>query len=56
MRELKRKNRELKETIEILKAATTFFVRRATRDSADPCVHRRASRLVRGRFDLPRAF
>ena len=26
-RELKRKNRELEETIEILKAATTFFVR-----------------------------
>ena len=26
-RELKRKNRELEETIEILKAATSFFVR-----------------------------
>lgn len=27
LRELKRKNRELEETIEILKAATSFFVR-----------------------------
>ncbi len=27
VRELKRKNREFKETIEILKAATSFFVR-----------------------------
>jgi transposase len=27
LRELKRKNRELEETIEILKAATSFFAR-----------------------------
>ncbi|BBN47243.1 transposase [Mycobacterium avium subsp. hominissuis] len=55
LRELKRKNRELEETIEILKAATSFFVRESDRDTVDLCVHRRASCSVRGRSDLPRA-
>lgn len=52
-RELRRRNKELEETIEILKAATSFFVRRATHDAADLRFHRRASCSVRGRSDLP---
>jgi transposase len=41
IRELKRKNAELERTVEILKAATTFFRPRARlRNSADVLVHR----------------
>lgn len=54
-RELKSKNREPEETIEILKTATSFFARESIRDAADLCVHRRASCSVRGRSDLPHA-
>jgi transposase len=42
IRELKRKNAELEQTIEILKAPTCFFGGRATRDRGDLPVHRRA--------------
>lgn len=41
IRELKRKNAELERTIEILKAATSFFVRERDRYAADLPVHRR---------------
>ncbi len=54
IREL-RKSRELEQTIEILKAATSFSRGRATRDSADLPVHRREERGIRGRTDLPGA-
>ncbi len=40
IRELRRKNRELEQTIEILKAATSFSCGSATRGCADLPVHR----------------
>jgi hypothetical protein len=52
IRELKRKNAELERTIE---AATSFFVREATRNAGDLLIHRRAQGPVRGRTDLPGA-
>jgi len=55
IRELKRKNAELEQTVEILKAATSSSCGRATRDTVDLRVHRRAPCSVRGRFDLSRA-
>jgi transposase len=53
IRELRRKNRELEQTIEILKAATSFSRGGATRYTADLRVHRRAEAQVRSRTDLP---
>ena len=53
LRELRRRCRELESTIEILKAATSFFAGSATRYTADLSVHRRAQGHVRGRTDLP---
>jgi transposase len=56
IRELKRKNAELEQTVEILKAATSFNAcGESIRDTVDLCVHRRAPGSVRGRFDLSRA-
>ena len=55
IRELRRKNRELEQTIEILKAAAGFSRGSATRDCADLPVHRRRKGAVRGRTDLPGA-
>ena len=56
IRELKRRNAELERTVEILKAATSFFVRESDPHTAVICrVRRRASGSVRGRSDLPRA-
>jgi transposase len=56
IRELRRKNAELEQTVEILKARPRLSsCGRATRDAGDLCVHRRAEGSVRGRFDLPRA-
>jgi len=56
IRELRRKNRELEQIIEILKAAASFSRGSATRDSDDLPVHRRGKRDVRGRTGLPGAF
>ena len=53
LRELRRKCRELESTIEILKAATSFFARECNRYTADLSVHRRAQGHLRGRTDLP---
>ena len=54
LRELKRKNAELERTIEVLKAATSFFARECDpRHAGDLRVHRRAQGSVRGRSDLP---
>ena len=39
IRELKRKNAELEQTVEILKAATSFFVRESDPRHRDLCVH-----------------
>jgi transposase len=56
IRELKRKNAELEQTVEILKAATSFNAcGESIRDTVDLRVHRRAPGSVRGRFDLSRA-
>jgi len=41
IRELKRRNKELEQTIEILKAATSFLCWSATRNARDLPVHRR---------------
>jgi transposase len=57
IRELKRRNAELEQTVEILKAATSFNAcGESIRDIVDLRVHRRASCSVRGRFDLPGAY
>jgi hypothetical protein len=55
IRELRRKNRELEQAIEILKAAASFSRGSATRDCADLSVYRRGERGIRGRTDLPGA-
>ena len=52
IRELKRKNAELEQTVEILKAATSFNTfSESIRDTVDLCVRHRAPGSVRGRFD-----
>jgi transposase-like protein len=59
IRALKRRNAELEQTIEILKAATSFSCGRATRTTAADRfglhVHCREQGPFRGRSDLPRA-
>ena len=59
IRALKRRNAELEQTIEILKAATLSSCGRATRataaDRSGLRVHRREQGPLRGRSDLPRA-
>jgi putative transposase len=56
VRELKRKNRELEQTIEILKAARGFSRGSTTRDRADLSFRRREEAGIRGRTGLPCAF
>ena len=53
IRELRRKNRELEQTIGILKAAAGFSRGSATRDCADLPVRRPGKGAVRGRTGLP---
>ncbi len=53
--ELRKKNRELELTIEVLEAATSFFAWESDPRHADLRVRRRASSPVRGRCDLLRA-
>jgi transposase-like protein len=55
LRQLKRKNRELEQTMKSSRRQQVSSRGRATRDTADLCVRRRASGSVRGRSDLPRA-
>ncbi len=55
IRDLKRRNAELERTVEILRRQRVSSCGRATRNTVDLCVHRRASRSVRSRSDLPRA-
>jgi hypothetical protein len=53
LRELRRKCRELEQTIEILRPQQVSSRGSATRYTVDLCVHRRTRRAVRGRTDLP---
>jgi len=55
IKELEREVRELRKTNEILKLASAYFPRRSsTASSRSERLHRRASRSLRGRADLPR--
>src|SRR5436309_2414683 len=56
IRELRRKNRELEQTIEFSRPRQAFSRGSATRDSGDLPVHRPEEAGVRGRTDLPGAF
>ena len=50
---LRRENRELKQSTEILKLASAFSCGNSTRDSTDRRVHRRVPPGLRRRVDLP---